>query len=206
MANIKVRSNERCNVVVPDFKNEIEAKSAIAEEPRRLKITCRRLKKKDGTGTFNAVTGYVNIEVISDTGKSEGVQVKGLTVHFKKTAFNSAINVHNAEELKSGYLYIKAKGLQVPSVYKITEKKDDDGNIEYDENGEAKLVYPAIWIRSDVIGLEEFVTSQTALDVDKEDDSVDAEYTVNEETGEVSEDYSQYENENVENDSETIIK
>ena len=42
------------------------------------------------------------------------------------------------------------------------------------DDGNAKLKYPEIWCISDIIGLEEFVTSQDALDVDVEDEVINA--------------------------------
>lgn len=190
---IKIRSTESCAVIVPDFEKERKGDApTIADEPRRLKISVSTKKKSDGSGTFKAVKGYVKIEVINDEGASEGVKVKRLDVHFRKDAFKGAMNVHTPEDLKSGYLYVRAKGLQIPPFYKIEEKKDDNGNVIYDENGEAMLKYPSIWIQSDIIGLEEFVTSQHALDVDEDENIVPTSY--NEETGEV-EDYTQYDEE-----------
>lgn len=208
MANdiIKVRSNERCNVIVPDFKKDEAAVTTIADEPRRLKISVTKKKNKTTGNVFTAVSGYVKLEAFDLDGKSEGVKVKKLTVRFRKDAFKGAINVHTVDELKSGYLYVKAKGIQVPPSYRVVEAKDEDGNIIYDDNGEAKLKYPDIWIQSDVIGLEEFVTSQSALDVDESSNVVDATY--DEETGEVkdSEDYKQYNYDDPDETEETDIK
>ena len=87
--------------------------------------------------------------------------------------------------LVSGYLYVKAKGLRLPTVYKLRYERDKEGNILYDANGEAIIKYPEIWVESDVLGLQEFVTTQDALDVDKYADAVEVKY--DEETGEVDE-------------------
>lgn len=207
MANdiIKVRSNERGNVIVPDFKKE-EAAVTIADEPRRLMISVTKKKNKNTGNIFTAVSGYAKLEVFDLDGKSEGIKVKKLTVRFRKEAFKGAINVHTVDELKSGYLYVKAKGIQVPPAYRVVEAKDEDGNTIYDEDGNAKLKYPDIWIQSDVIGLEEFVTSQTALDVDDNSNVLDATY--DEETGEVkdTEDYKQYNYDDPDDTEETDIK
>ena len=207
MANdiIKVRSNVRGNVIVPDFKKD-EAAVTIADEPRRLKISVTKKKNKTTGNVFTAVSGYVKLESFNLNGESEGIKVKKLTVRFRKDAFKGAINVHTVDELKSGYLYVKAKGIQVPPAYRVQEAKDEDGNVIYDDNGEAKLKYPDIWIQSDVIGLEEFVTSQAALDVDDNSNVVDATY--DEETGEVkdSEDYKQYNYDDPDETEETDIK
>ena len=170
------------NVVLPDF-NTVN----LGEEPRRLKVTVRKGKTKSGK-VFNSITGYAKLPVY-DGDTFVGVKVKRMSVHFRKTAFKGASNVHTPEELKSGYLYVKAKGLRIPNVYKVTEKLDKDGNVMYNENGEAILKYPEIWVESDVLGLMEFVTSQSALDVDGDDNVIDGEASnVNPETGEVIED------------------
>lgn len=169
------------NVVLPDF-NETN----LAEEPRRLKIRVRKGKKADGS-KFNSVTGYAKLPTYSSEGKYLGVFVKRLSVHFRKGAFKTSANVKSPEDedFKSGYLYVKAKGLRIPPIYKITEALDKDGNVIYNDDGTVKLKYPEIWIESDVLGLQAFVTSQSALDVD----TVEAkEIIVDEETGEVQDD------------------
>ena len=204
MANeiVKTRSTKSAMVVVPEFKQG-ETVSTIADEPRRLKISVRNGKKKDGS-TFKIVKGFVKLECFDEDGNSEGVKVRKLDVHFTKVAFKGALNVHTPEELKSGYLYVRAKGLQLPPRYQVTIKQDENGNDMYDGEGKAILKYPEIWIKSDIIGLEEFVTSQDALDVDEDVNIIPA--SINEETGEV-EDYEQYdESDEVEDTEETIIK
>lgn len=176
------------NVVVPDF-NSIN----LGEEPRKLKIKVRKGKKADGK-LFNKISGYAKLPVYDLEGRYLGVEVKRMSVHFRKKAFKDAINVHSPEDdnMTSGFLYVKAKGLRIPNVYRITEEKDKEGNVIYLENGEAKLKYPEIWVESDVIGVEAFVTTQSALDVDDEDSKcIDAEEVKeNPETGElINEDY-----------------
>lgn len=188
---VVVKSNvlgvSKGNVVLPDFK-EIN----LGEEPRKLKIKVKKAKKADGT-LFNSITGYAKLPVYDLEGRYLGEAVKRMSVHFRKTAFKNAVNVHSPEddEMKSGYLYVKAKGLRIPSIYKIVEETDKDGNVVYNEDGAAKLKYPEIWIESDVIGLEAMVTSQTALDVDSESNVIDAEEVKeNPETGElITEEY-----------------
>ena len=155
-------------IILPDFSNV-----DLGNEPRRLRIKCRTGKTASGK-LFNSITGYCKLPVY-DGDDFVGVKVKRISVHFRKNAFKDAMNVHSPEELKSGYLYVKAKGLRLPSVYKVTEETDKDGNIIYNEDGTAKLKYPEIWIESDVIGLQEFVTSQKALDIEEEDEVMDAE-------------------------------
>lgn len=199
MANeiILTRSVKSGNITLPEFKKEGES-SSIALEPRRLKISAVTKKKKAG-GTFKKVTGYVKLECFDEDGNSLGVKVKGLSVHFKKKAFTKSANVTSPEDLKPGYLYVVAKALQIPSRWQPSIKKDSDGNEMYDDEGNAIMQYPVIWIDDEgVIGLEEFVTSQDALNVDEDSNVVDAK--VNEETGEITEDFQQYDD----NESEEV--
>lgn len=172
---------ESSNVAVPEF-NAIN----LGEEPRRLKIAVRKAKTPAGK-LFNSISGYVKLPVY-DGDEYIGTKVKRISVHFRKGAFKNSANVTSPEdeEFKSGYLYVKAKGLRIPNAYRITEEKDKDGNVIYNEDGTAKLKYPEIWVESDVLGLQAFVTSQNALDVDSDADIVDAK--VDEETGEILED------------------
>lgn len=209
--NNLVLSTVSGGVVLPDFKKADSSVVTIADEPRKLKISCFKKKNKTTNNIFNSVTGYVKLECFNADGKSEGVKVKGLQVHFRMGAFKDSLNVHSPEELKTGYLYVKAKGIQIPNVYKLSPKKDEDDNIMYDKDGNMLYQYPVIWIQSDVIGLEEAVTSQSALNVDEDDNVVDAETSevVDEETGEVlstDEDLKQYDYNDVEDDEETSIK
>ena len=209
--NNLVLSTVSGGVVLPDFKKADNNVVTIADEPRKLKISCFKKKNKTTNNIFNSVTGYVKLECFDENGKSEGVKVKGLQVHFRKGAFKDSMNVHDPDELKTGYLYVKAKGIQIPNVYKLSPKKDEDGNVMYDKDGNMLYQYPVIWIQSDVIGLEEAVTSQSALNVDEDDNVIDAKTTevVDEETGEVlsaDEDLKQYDYNDVEDDEETSIK
>ena len=208
--NNLVLSTVSGGVQLPDFKKADSNVVTIADEPRKLKISCFNKKNKTTNNIFNSVTGYVKLECFDENGKSEGIKVKGLQVHFRKGAFKDSLNVHDPDELKTGYLYVKAKGIQIPNVYKLSPKKDEDGNILYDKDGNMLYQYPVIWIQSDVIGLEEAVTSQSALNVDEDDNVVDAETTevVDEVTGEVlsDEDIKHYDYNDESDDEETSIK
>lgn len=175
------------NVELPDFK-QID----LGNEPRKLKIKVTNGKKADGT-TFKKVTGYAKLPIYEGIG-DEAVYVrdgvKRMSVHFKKVAFKDecgdTLNVHDIEDLQSGYLFVKAKGLRIPSVYRLQYEKNEDGSIKYDNNGEAVIKYPEIWIEKGVLGFLAAVTSQDSLDVDDEKEVVDVK--VDEETGEVVED------------------
>lgn len=179
------------NVELPNFK-QID----LGNEPRKLKIKVTNGKKADGT-TFKKVTGYAKLPIYEGVG-DEAVYVrdgvKRMSVHFKKVAFKDecgdTLNVHDIEDLQSGYLFVKAKGLRIPSVYRLQYEKNEDGSIKYDNNGEAVIKYPEIWIEKGVLGFLAAVTSQDSLDVDDEKEVVDVK--VDEETGEVmDEDISQ---------------
>ena len=175
------------NVELPNFK-QID----LGNEPRKLKIKVTNGKKADGT-TFKKVTGYAKLPIYEGVG-DEAVYVrdgvKRMSVHFKKVAFKDdcgdTLNVHDIEDLQTGYLFVKAKGLRIPSVYRLQYEKNEDGSIKYDNNGEAVIKYPEIWIEKGVLGFLAAVTSQDSLDVDDEKEVVDVK--VDEETGEVVED------------------
>lgn len=202
MAKNELISTKSGNIIVPDFTKETSSVS-IADEPRKIKISCKRKKNLTTGNIFNAVRGFVKLEVIDEDGKSLGVHVKGLEMHFTKVAFKDAINVHSADELKSGYLYVKAKGLQIPPVYKISIAKDKDGNEMYNEKGEAILEYPKIWIKEGIIGNEQAVVSQDALDVDSDDEEkiIDAEIV----DEEIKEDLTQFDSDDEDDESPTEI-
>ena len=182
-----VLSVESSKVQLPDFK-QID----LGNEPRKLKIKVTNGKKADGT-TFKKVTGYAKLPIYEGIG-DEAVYVrdgvKRMSVHFKKVAFKDeageTLNVHDIEDLQTGYLFVKAKGLRIPSVYRLQYEKNEDGSIKYDNNGEAVIKYPEIWIERGILGFLAAVTSQDSLDVDDEKEVVDVK--VDEETGEVVED------------------
>ena len=194
---------------LPNFK-ELN----LGDEPRKLQIKVENGKKDDGS-TFKKVTGYVILDIyegIEDEAKFVRRGIKRISVHFKKVAFKEEagenLNVHDIEDLQSGHLFVKAKGLRKPSIYKLRYERDKEGNIMYDENGEAIIKYPEIWIERGVLGFIPFVTSQDDLDVENyKDDSIDAEASdvkVDEETGEVmDEDISEAISEEPEDEEET---
>ena len=184
VAKSEVLSVNSRKVDLPDFKQ-----INLGEEPRRLKIKVTKGKKKDGN-LFNKILGYVKLPVfegIGDEATLVGVKVKAISVHFKKGAFKGSANVSSPEddEMKTGYLFVRARGLRIPKVYRLQYEKDKEGNIVYDDNGEAKIKYPEIWIESDILGCQAFVTSQSALDVD--DEEAKEETVIDAETGEVVE-------------------
>ena len=169
---------------LPNFK-ELN----LGDEPRRLKIKVENGTKADGT-KFKKVTGYIKCDIyegIEDEAKLVGRGVKRVSVHFKQVAFKEErgenCNVSDINDLTSGYLFVKAKGLRKPSVYKLRYERDKKTNeIKYDEEGNAIIKYPEIWIERGILGFIGYVTSQDDLDVDNES-VVDAK--VDAETGEV---------------------
>lgn len=204
-----VLSVESSNIQLPDFK-QID----LGDEPRKLKIKVTNGKKDDGS-TFKKVTGYVVLDIyegIEDEAKFVRRGIKRISVHFKKVAFKEEagenLNVHDIEDLQSGHLFVKAKGLRIPSIYKLRYEHDKDGNIMYDNNGEAIIKYPEIWVERGMLGFIPFVTAQDSLNVENyKDDSIDAEASdvkVDEETGEVmDEDISEAISEEPEDEEET---
>lgn len=184
-----VLSAKSTSIELPDFSNK--EKLVLAEEPRRLKINVAKKKTREGK-LFNSITGFVKLNVydgidgIDDEIKFIGTMVKQISVHFRRGAFKDSLNVKSPEdeEMKSGYLFVKAKGLRIPNSYRVKVKTDPQTKEPlYDEDKNPILKYPEIWIESDIIGLQAFVTSQDALDVDDNNDVVDA--NVDSETGEV---------------------
>ena len=209
MANeiILTKSVKSAGLQLPTFKKGESNVSEIALEPRRLKISVSTKTNKATQNKFKAVKGYVKLPCYDEEGAFIGVKVKKVSVHFKKKAFDKAENVKSIDDLKSGYLWVVAKDLQSPSRWQATIKKDKDGNEMYDANDEAIMEYPTIWISDNgIIGLQEFVASQDALNVDEESNVVDAEEVKDEEikadedTGEIIEDY----NPDDENESEEV--
>lgn len=176
------------NMELPNFK-EVN----LGDEPRRLKIRVENGHKADG-GTFKKVYGYIICDIyegIEEEAKFVRRGVKKLSVHFKKVAFKEEkgenSNVSDIEDLSSGYIFVKAKGLRKPSQYKLRYERDKEGNIIYDKDGNAKIKYPEIWIEKGILGFIAVVTAQEDLDVDNYNENV-VDVKVNEETGEVVED------------------
>ena len=77
----------------------------------------------------------------------------------------------------------------------------------YDDDGNAIIKYPEIWIERGVLGFIPFVTSQDDLDVDNVEEVIDAEEVkVDDETGEViDEDIREAITDEPEDDEETEI-
>lgn len=177
--NIVLRSNQKSNLVAPDFKENENADAEV----RRIKIVCETGTKKDG-GTFKKVYGLVVMDTYStkdfENYTALGLQVHKLRIGFQKKAFDKAKNVRSIESLQGGYLYVFEELAHIPTTYKLRYKKDKNGNYILNDKGEKIVKFPEIWLDDySIIGLEKFRVSQDALDVDafnaKNQDVIDAE-------------------------------
>ena len=164
------------NMELPNFK-ELD----LGNEPRKLRIKVEKGTTSEGK-KFNKVTGYVKLPIyegIGDEATYVRDGVKRMSVHFKQVAFKDergeTCNVSDINDLQSGYLFVKAKGLRIPSVYKLQYDKNEDGTLRYDKNGEAVIKYPEIWVERGVLGFIGFVISQDSLNVDEDEKIVNAE-------------------------------
>lgn len=198
------------NMELPNFK-ELD----LGNEPRRLRIKVENGTTSEGK-KFKKVTGYAKLPIyegIGDEATYVRDGVKRMSVHFKQVAFKEergeTCNVSDINDLQSGYLFVKAKGLRIPSVYKLQYEKNKDGSLKYDKNGEAIIKYPEIWVERGVLGFIAFVTSQDSLNVDEDEKIVNAETSdvkVDAETGEVmDEDLSQAITDEPDEETETNI-
>lgn len=157
---IMLRGSKQSGIVAPDF-----TQGTNVEDLRRFKLNVTKGRKKDGS-TFNKVYTFVIMDTYTKDNRYVGKQVHKVEMHFKKTAFKGASNVHSPEDLSSGYLFVRVEGCKVPTVYRIGQKKDKDGNVLKDEKGNIIPKFPEVWIESDILGLEPFKVTQDALDVD----------------------------------------
>lgn len=167
----------------------VEAKSFnknLGNRVIQISIKCRKIKKADGKGTFNSVKGLKYLTVIDEEGVNIGKHNRWLDVHFKRDAFKnipSECEVTSPEDLKTGFLYVKASAVQSPRTYVV---KEDE------ETGELK--YPCIWIQENgIVGFEPYVSSQDEFTYHEADKSI----------VEVEEDFEQYDEESLE-DAENL--
>lgn len=184
MANeVKVVAPEQATVLIqPNYNRKVGDKVICIS----IKATPRKNKT---TGiTFMSIKGLKHIPVINEEGVNIGKKNRWLDVHFNDDAFKKDrgedLEVSTPNDLKTGFLYVKAKYIQSPRVYKIVEEKDNDGNVIYNEDGTAKLKYPNIWISGGIVGFEEYVSDQDEFNYVAPDEQ----YAVDAETGEILED------------------
>lgn len=168
----EVVKNEAVNVEVVEANKEVKVNynAKLGDDVVGLQIKCKRVK--NGEVDFNSVKGLLYLPVYEFNKKGDlafrGYKNRWMDVHFKRTVFKnvpSECDVHSAEDLTTGTLYVRLKGIQVPTKYIIT--KDEDGND----------VYPEIWVRSDVVGFIPYTPDKdifnyhnTAKEIDFEDD------------------------------------
>lgn len=176
MAN-EIVKNENVEVeVVTDVKDIIDYNAKVGDDVVGLSIKCKRIKGDDYD--FNSVKGMLYLPVYAINGKGDlifkGYHNRWLDTHFKKVAFKSVPNecdIHSPEDLTTGTLYVRLKGIQTPSKYVVT--KDEDGND----------IYPEIWIKSDVVGFVPYTPDKDVFKYHKSE-----KYIENEETGEITQD------------------
>lgn len=127
------------------------------EKVIRISIKCRMMKTLDGKTDFNSIKGLKHLRVIDDDGVDIGKHNRWLDLHFRQDALKvdkqETRNFDDINDLKTGYLYVKAKYIDSPKTYRT--KVDE-------ETGEVK--YPEIWIRGGVVGFEPLVAEQDEFD------------------------------------------
>ena len=123
----------------------------------RISIKCRKMKTLDGKNEFNSIKGLKHLRVYDDEGVDIGKHNRWLDVHFTQDAFSvdkqPTRNFDNLMDLTTGFLYVKAKFIDSPRTYRITEDKD---------TGELK--YPEIWIKGGIAFFEPLVAEQDEFD------------------------------------------
>lgn len=161
MANEIIQATSDVATVEPKKYNKNVGNKVIA-----ISIKCRRIKDASKKLDFNSVKGLKYLTVISEEGVNEGKKNRWLDMHFTKDAFKNVpaeCDVHSADDLTTGFLYVQAKYIQSPRTYQV---KEDE------ETGE--MIYPQIWIKGGIIGFEAYVSDQDEFDY-HEFDSIDAE-------------------------------
>lgn len=162
MAN-EIVKNENVKVkVIDEVKNLVDYNAKIGEDVVGLTIKCKRIKDDKKGIDFNSVKGMLFIPVYELNKKGDPVY-KGdynrwMDVHFTKVAFKGVPNecdVHSPEDLTTGTLYIRLKGIQVPSKYIVT--KDEDG----------KDVYPEIWVKHSIVGFVPYTPDKSVFEYHK---------------------------------------
>lgn len=156
MANEIQNTNEVVEVVeTKEVKPVFNDKAG--EKIIRISIKCRKMKTKDGKKDFNSIKGLKHLQVFDDEGVNIGKHNRWLDVHFTQDAFSvdkqPTRNFDNLMDLTTGFLYVKAKFIDSPRTYRITEDKD---------TGELK--YPEIWIRGGIAFFEPLVAEQDEFD------------------------------------------
>ena len=174
MAN-EIIKNENVEVtIIDEVKEVIDYNAKIGDDIIGLTIKCKRIKK--GDLDFNSVKGMLYLPIY-ELNKKGDLVYKGdgnrwLDVHFMKIAFKGVPNecdVHSPEDLTTGTLYVRLKGIQVPSKYVIT--KDEDGND----------IYPEIWVKNSIVGFVPYTPNKDVFKYHKPEKIIE----YDEETGEI---------------------
>lgn len=127
------------------------------EKVIRISIKCRLMKTKDGKKTFNSIKGLKHLRVIDDEGVDIGKHNRWLDLHFTQDALKTdkqeTRNFEDINDLKTGYLYVKAKFIDSPKTYR-TKVDDETGEVQY----------PQIWVKGGIVGFEPLVAEQDEFD------------------------------------------
>lgn len=144
MTNEIVKNESLEMEIVEERKPVIDYNIKVGDDVIGLQIKCKKIKNDNND--FTSVKGLLYLPVYKlqdDEMVFEGKKNRWIDVHFVRTAFKGTpkeCEISTPDDLTTGTLYIRKKGIQVPSKYVVT--KDEDG----------KDVYPEIWVRSDIVG------------------------------------------------------
>ena len=123
----------------------------------RISIKCRMMKTLDGKKEFNSIKGLKHLRCYDEDGVDIGKHNRWLDLHFRQDALKvdkqETRNFDDINDLKTGFLYVKAKYIDSPRAYRV---------LEDEKTGELK--FPEIWIRGGVVGFEPLVAEQDEFD------------------------------------------
>ena len=153
MANEILQQNN--NVVVEDAKPMFNGDAG--EKVIRISIKCRLMKTKDGKKTFNSIKGLKHLRCFDEDGIDIGKHNRWLDLHFTQDALKTdkqeTRNFEDINDLKTGFLYVKAKFIDSPKTYR-TKVDDETGEVQY----------PQIWVKGGIVGFEPLVAEQDEFD------------------------------------------
>lgn len=168
--------NENVSVEVVDNTSVIDYNVKKELNIVGLTIKCKKIKLQ-GKPDFNSVKGMLYLPVYDKEGVFKGHHNRWIDVHFKQDAFTNnkgeGLEITSPQQLTTGTLWVRLKGVQTPSKYQVTEGQNEDGT--------TKDVYPQIWIKSDVVGFTPYTPDEEVFKYHEPDKSIN----VNSETGEV---------------------
>lgn len=126
-----------------------------------IAIKCKNLKSSKGN-VFKSIKGYMVLDTYDIEGNYLGNFAKWLDVKFLKVAFKTQnlSDITDIDSLQTGTLYVLAKYLQAPNVYRPYYKTDKEGNFILDEEGNQVIAYPEIWIKGGICGFIPYTPSQ----------------------------------------------